>query len=165
MIGMFRAFVFSSQFPLLRLCLCLSVQLPAPLQGQSSSLQQRGRGASGQCPHGERSRGRSGSAHRPCPRPGGRPPSQHRENCRTWMRPLERAEGAEASQGHVSGRGLCHHSAAWPKGWGTRRRQSPTRRCLLAQVNPFGEAGLLQSSVPLCAAPPQNGLVFSGLLT
>lgn len=36
MIGMFRAFVFSSQFPLLRLCLCLSVQLPAPLQGQSS---------------------------------------------------------------------------------------------------------------------------------
>lgn len=87
-IGMFRAFVFSSQFPLLRLCLCLSVQLPAPLQGQSFCL------------------------------PGD-------------LLGLDAAAGActgcRGSQGHGSGRGLCCHSAARPKGWGTKEQGSLQR--------------------------------------
>lgn len=81
------------------------------------------------------------------------------------MRPLERAKGAEPSQGHVSGRGLCCRSAAWPKGLGHKEEAVSNEEMPSRSNEPFGEPGLLQSSVPLSAAPPQNGLVFTGLLT
>lgn len=51
------------------------------------------------------------------------------------------------------------------KGLGHKEEAVSNERVPSRSSEPFGEAGLLQSSVPLCAAPPQNGLVFSGLLT
>lgn len=146
MIGMFRAFVFSSQFPLLRLCLCLYVQLPAPLQGQSSSPQQRDRAV----PPALSLPGRAA--------PFASSGRTARGGCGLWS--VQRVPRPP----RVSGRGLCHRSAAWPKGWGTRVKEvASNERVPSRSSEPFGETRFLQISVPFSAAPPQNELFFSGL--
>lgn len=66
--------------------------------------------------------------------------------------------------------GVCAVTrAAWPKGWGMRRRQLwPNRRVPSHSDETFGEARHLQSSVLLrglktCAAAPLKWVVSSGL--
>lgn len=126
-IGMFRAFVFSSQFPHLRLCLCSSVQLSAPraeLQAPTEGTpEERGLSAL-----------RLGTGTEPwllwlclpalaLPRPSGSPRAAlenrpRRQRCGERMRALERAKGDEASQGHVAWRGLCCQPGCAAKGLG-----------------------------------------------
>lgn len=81
------------------------------------------------------------------------------------MLPPEPAQGAGAPRVTAPGGDCAVTRLPGQRAGAQRSRAASNERVPYGSSEPFGETRLLLSSVPLSAAPPQNALVFSGLLT
>lgn len=143
--------MFSSQFPLLRLCLCLSNSLlPSKDRAPASSS---GTGKQRGC-----ARPGSGAAAAPA-LPTGPAPTAPGE-----LPEVDAAAGACKGCRGLPGphlrEGTVLSVGCLAKGLGHRKEAASKERVSSRSSEPFGETRLLLSSVPLFAAPPQNGLFF-----